>query len=56
MTYVDGFVMPVQKSKLALYRKAARMGAKIWMEHGAIDYKECVADDLHAVKPIVEAR
>jgi uncharacterized protein YbaA (DUF1428 family) len=51
MTYVDGFVIPVQKSKLAQYRKMARLGAAMWMEHGALDYKECVADDLSAEVP-----
>ena len=51
MTYVDGFVIPVQKSKLAQYRKMARLGAQVWIDHGAIDYKECVADDLVALVP-----
>jgi uncharacterized protein YbaA (DUF1428 family) len=46
MTYVDGFLIPVQKSKLGQYRKMARLGAKVWIEHGALDYKECVADDV----------
>lgn len=46
MTYVDGFLIPVPKSKMAQYRKFARLGRKIWMEHGALDYKECVADEL----------
>jgi uncharacterized protein YbaA (DUF1428 family) len=51
MTYVDGFVIPVQKGKLAQYRKMARLGAEVWMDHGALDYKECVAEDLHALVP-----
>lgn len=51
MTYVDGFVIPVKKSDLAQYRKMARRGAEIWTDHGALDYKECVADDLVAVVP-----
>jgi len=46
LTYVDGFVIPVQKSKVAAYRKMAREGADLWMKHGALDYKECIADDL----------
>ena len=46
MSYVDGFVVPVPKSKLAAYRKMARLGAKLWKEHGALEYHECVADDV----------
>lgn len=48
--YVDGFVIPVPKKKLAAYLRIARKACKIWMEHGALDYKECVGDDLH-IKP-----
>jgi len=51
MTYVDGFLIPVPKAKLAAYRRFARLGAKVWMEHGALDYKECVADDLFSMFP-----
>lgn len=46
MAYVDGFVIPVPKKKLAAYRSMARKAAKIWREHGALDVKECVADDV----------
>ncbi len=46
MSYVDGFVVPVPRSKLAAYRKMARLGGKIWKEHGALEYHECVADDV----------
>lgn len=49
MSYVDGFVLPVPKKHLAAYKRMARLGAKIWREHGAVDYRECVGDDL-AVK------
>jgi uncharacterized protein YbaA (DUF1428 family) len=45
MTYVDGFVVPVPVKKLSAYRKMAREGCKLWMEHGALDYKECVLED-----------
>ncbi len=48
MTYVDGFVIPVPTKKLAAYRKMAQMGRKAWLKHGALDYKECVGDDLVA--------
>ena len=47
--YVDGFVIAVPKKKLAAYRKIAKLGARVWKEHGALDYRECVGDDL-AVK------
>lgn len=46
MSYVDGFVIPVPKKNLAAYRKLARLAAKVWMEHGALAYHECVADDV----------
>jgi uncharacterized protein YbaA (DUF1428 family) len=46
--YTDGFVVPVPKRKLAAYVKLARKSAKIWREYGAVDYKECVGDDLGA--------
>jgi uncharacterized protein YbaA (DUF1428 family) len=45
--YIDGFVVPVPKSKLKAYLKIARKAAKIWREYGALDYKECVGDDLN---------
>jgi uncharacterized protein YbaA (DUF1428 family) len=44
--YVDGFVVPVPQKKLAAYRKMARLAGKVWREYGAIDYCECVADDV----------
>lgn len=44
--YVDGFVVPVQKRKLDAYRKLAKICAKVWRDHGAIGYSECVADDV----------
>ena len=42
--YVDGFVIPVPRAKLALYKKIATEAAKVWREYGALDYKECVMD------------
>lgn len=50
MSYVDGFVLPVPKKNLAAYRALARMSGKIWMEHGALEYVECVADDVQPGK------
>lgn len=44
--YVDGFVVPVPKGKIAAYRKMAKAASKIWKEHGALEYRECVGDDL----------
>ena len=44
--YVDGFVVPVPKDKLDAYRRMARRAGKVWIEHGALQYSECVADDV----------
>ena len=44
--YVDGFVIPVPKKNVATYRRLARKCGRIWLEHGALEYKECVADDV----------
>jgi uncharacterized protein YbaA (DUF1428 family) len=46
MSYVDGYVVPVPKDKLAAYKKLARKAAKIWREYGALQVMECVADDV----------
>jgi alkaline phosphatase len=46
MTYVDGYVIPVPKGKVAEYKKMATWGKKMWMKHGAVQYFECVGDDL----------
>jgi len=46
MAYVDGFIVPVPKKKLDAYRRLARKAGKVWREHGALDFKECVADDV----------
>ena len=46
MKYVDGFVLAVPKKKLQAYRRMAQMAGKVWRKHGALDYKECVGDDL----------
>jgi len=44
--YVDGFVLPVPKDRVAAYRRLARSAGKIWKEYGALAYVECVADDV----------
>jgi uncharacterized protein YbaA (DUF1428 family) len=44
--YVDGFVLPVPKKHFAAYKKMATLASKVWKQHGAVDYLECVGDDL----------
>jgi uncharacterized protein YbaA (DUF1428 family) len=44
--YVDGFVIPLPKKNRAAYVKMARLAARVWREHGALDYRECIGDDL----------
>lgn len=44
--YVDGFVLPVPRSKVDEYRRIARKVGRIWREHGALEYVECIADDV----------
>lgn len=46
MAYVDGFVVPVPKKKLAAYKALARRAAKVWKKYGALAYVECEADDV----------
>jgi uncharacterized protein YbaA (DUF1428 family) len=46
MAYVDGFLIPVPTKNLAAYRKMSQLAGEVWMAHGALDYKECVGDDL----------
>jgi uncharacterized protein YbaA (DUF1428 family) len=50
MAYVDGFVLPVPKKNVAAYLKIARKAGKIWREYGALEYRECVADDVKVGK------
>jgi uncharacterized protein YbaA (DUF1428 family) len=45
-SYVDGFVVPVPTRNLAAYRRMSRQSGKVWREHGALAYTECVADDV----------
>jgi uncharacterized protein YbaA (DUF1428 family) len=45
MSYVDGYVLPLPESKLEEYRKMADKAGAIWKEHGALEYKECIAED-----------
>ena len=50
MPYVDGFIVPVPKKKLDAYRKMALKAGKIWKEHGALEFRECVAEDVKVGK------
>jgi len=50
MSYVDGFIVPVPKKNLGAYRSIAKKAGKVWREHGALDYRECVADDVKVGK------
>src|SRR5438105_14236622 len=50
MQYVDGFIVPVPKKQLQAYRRMAVRAGKIWKEFGALDYRECVADDVKVGK------
>ena len=46
MAYVDGFLIPLPKRNVDAYRRMARKAGKVWREHGALEYHECVADDV----------
>lgn len=46
MSYVDGYVIPIKKKYVARYKKIAAAAGKVWRDHGALDYKECIGDDL----------
>lgn len=52
MKYVDGYVLPVPKKNLKAYQKMAKTGGKVWKDHGALEYMECVEDDV-AIKDFV---
>ena len=46
MSYVDGYLLPVPKKNLDAYRRLARKAARVWKDHGALEYRECAGDDL----------
>ena len=46
MRYVDGYVLPLPKKNLEAYRRMAQKAGKVWRDHGALEYIECVADDV----------
>ena len=47
MRYVDGFVLPVPKRNVQVYRRIAQKAGRVWRDHGALEYRECVGDDLN---------
>ncbi|MCC6948720.1 MAG: DUF1428 domain-containing protein [Bradyrhizobiaceae bacterium] len=46
MRYVDGFVLAVPKKNIPAYRRMAHKAGKVWRDHGALEFRECVADDV----------
>ena len=50
MKYIDGFVIPIKKKDISAYKKMAKWGAKTWKKYGALEYFECVGDDLKVKK------
>ena len=48
MPYVDGFVIPVPRKNIDSYRRMSRAAGKVWRDHGALEYRECLGDDLDA--------
>ena len=50
MDYIDGFLIPVPKKNLAEYKRIAKLAAKVWKEHGALEVRECVAEDVKVGK------
>jgi len=50
MPYVDGFVVPVPRKNVKVYRRMAKKAGKVWRDHGALDYRECIADDVKVGK------
>ncbi|MCL4105636.1 UNVERIFIED_CONTAM: hypothetical protein GTU68_023703 [Idotea baltica] len=46
--YTDGFVIPIPKDKIDEYRTSAELAARVWKDHGALDYREWIGDDMEA--------
>ena len=47
MRYIDGYVLPVPKKHVQAYRRMAQKAGKVWREYGALEFRECIGDDLH---------
>ena len=45
--YVDGYVLPLPKRNVAAYKKMAKLASKVWKDHGALEYRECIGEDLN---------
>lgn len=45
--YVDGFLLPLRTNKIAAYKKLATLAAKVWKDHGALEYRECIGENLN---------
>ncbi|MBI4210147.1 MAG: DUF1428 family protein, partial [Candidatus Diapherotrites archaeon] len=56
MAYVDGFVIPIAKKKIGAYKKMALIGEKAWMKHGALQYWECVGEELKVTDPMTKKK
>jgi uncharacterized protein YbaA (DUF1428 family) len=52
MKYVDGFVLPIPKKHIQTYRRIAQKAGQVWLKHGALEYRECVGDDMN-IKGVV---
>lgn len=50
MQYVDGFIVPVPKKSMKAYKALAKKACKVWLDHGALDYRECLAEDVKVGK------
>ena len=48
--YVDGFIVPVQTKKIDEYRRMSKKAGKVWREHGALEFRECAAEDVKVGK------
>ncbi len=48
MAYVDGFLLSVPTKNLPAYKRMAKLASKVWLDHGALEYRECIGDDMDA--------
>jgi uncharacterized protein YbaA (DUF1428 family) len=56
MAYIDGFLIPVPKKNAAKYKKMSILAGRVWMDHGAVGFHECVADDVMYGSPLPSRR
>jgi uncharacterized protein YbaA (DUF1428 family) len=56
MAYVDGFVLAVPRRKLPAYRRLSQSAGRVWRQHGALEYRECVGDDLKVKMGVPSSR